>query len=400
MGSAPPQPGHWQLIAPYLDRALDLPDADRERWLTELTTDHPDIAEAVRKLLAEHAELQKRGFLAAPVLSPVRQALLRQTAATGEVVGAYRLVREIGRGGMSSVWLAERWDGQLQRDVALKLPFQGPRQAEFVERFKRERDILATLTHPNIARLYDAGVSAAGQPYLAMEHVDGKSLTAYCDDERLSIRERLRLFLQVLGAVEFAHSQLVLHRDLKPSNILVTRQARIVLLDFGIAKLLSSDAPSAGITQWAEGPLTPDYASPEQLGGQAVGTASDIYSLGVLLHELLVGSRVFSMGRVSRRELEQAILTRDPQRPSQVVTTEAVAAARRTTPRRLAQSLKGDLDTIVLKALKKAPTERYLSVGAFAQDIANFLESLPVSARSDSRWYRSRRFIVRHKVQV
>jgi serine/threonine-protein kinase len=406
MSSAPPEAGQWQRIAPYLDQALDLQPPERERWLTDLTTTQPEIAAAVRQLLSEHADLQERGFLATAAVDPARHALLKRAAGVGEQVGAYRLIREIGRGGMSSVWLAERWDGQLQRDVALKLPFQGPRQAEFAERFKRERDILATLTHPNIARLYDAGVSAAGQPYLAMEHVDGKSLTAYCDDERLSIRERLRLFLQVLGAVEFAHSQLVLHRDLKPSNILVTRQARIVLLDFGIAKLLSPAAPESGpitptpITQWAEGPLTPDYASPEQLGGQPVGTASDIYSLGVLLHELLVGSRAFSMGRVSRRQLEEAILTRDPQRPSQIATTDAVAAARRTTPRRLAQSLKGDLDTIVLKALKKVPAERYLSVGAFAQDIDNFLESLPVSARPDTGWYRTRRFIVRHKGQV
>lgn len=282
MSSAPPEVGQWQRIAPYLDQALDLQPPERERWLTDLTATEPEIAAAVRQLLDEHAELQQRGFLSSRAIDPVRHALLKRAAGVGEQVGAYRLIREIGRGGMSSVWLAERSDGQLQRDVALKLPFQGPREAEFAERFKRERDILATLTHPNIARLYDAGVSAVGQPYLAMEHVDGKSLTAYCDDERLSIRERLRLFLQVLAAVEFAHSQLVLHRDLKPSNILVTRQARVVLLDFGIAKLLSPDAPHTGsITEFAEYPLTPDYASPEQLGGQPVGTASDIYSLGV-----------------------------------------------------------------------------------------------------------------------
>jgi eukaryotic-like serine/threonine-protein kinase len=411
MSSAPPEAGQWQRIAPYLDQALDLELAEREHWLTDLTVTEPEIAAAVRKLLEEHADLQQRGFLSNPAVDPVRRALLKRTGGVGDQVGGYRLLREIGRGGMSSVWLAERSDGQLQRDVALKLPFQGPLQAGFEERFKRERDILATLTHPNIARLYDAGVSAAGQPYLAMEHVDGKSLTVYCDDERLSIRERLRLFLQVLAAVEFAHSQLVLHRDLKPSNILVTRQARVVLLDFGIAKLLSPDAPHSGsgitgsiathpITQFTEGPLTPDYASPEQLGGQSVGTASDIYSLGVVLHELLVGSRAFGMGRASRRQLEEAILMRDPPRPSQVETTEVVAAARRTTPRKLAQTLKGDLDTIVLKALKKTPAERYLSVGALAQDIANFLESLPVSARPDSGWYRTRRFVVRHKAHV
>lgn len=401
MSSASPEAGQWQRIAPYLDQALDLPPADRERWLAELAAAEPDTAVAVRQLLAEHAELQHRDFLATPSVDPVRHALLKQAAVGGGQVGGYRLIREIGRGGMSSVWLAERSDGQLQRAVALKLPFQGPRQVEFVERFKRERDILATLTHANIARLYDAGVSEAGQPYLAMEHVDGKALTAYCDDARLSVRERLRLFLQVLAAVEFAHSQLVLHRDLKPSNILVTPQGRVVLLDFGIAKLLSSDAPQTGpITQFAEAPLTPDYASPEQLGGHPVGTGSDIYSLGIVLHELLVGSRAFSIGRASRRQLEEAILTRDPQRPSQLATTEMVAAARRTTTRRLAQTLKGDLDTIVLKALKRAPGERYLSVGALAQDVANYLASLPVSARPDSGWYRSRRFVARHKAQV
>jgi eukaryotic-like serine/threonine-protein kinase len=401
MSSAPPEAGQWQRIAPYLDQALDLQAAERERWLTDLTAAEPEIAAAVRQLLDEHAELQQRGFLSSRAIDPVRHALLKRSAGIGEQVGAYRLIREIGRGGMSSVWLAERSDGQLQRDVALKLPFQGPREAEFAERFKRERDILATLTHSNIARLYDAGVSALGQPYLAMEHVDGKSLTTYCDDERLSIRERLRLFLQVLAAVEFAHSQLVLHRDLKPSNILVTRQARVVLLDFGIAKLLSPDAPHTGsITEFAEYPLTPDYASPEQLGGQPVGTASDVYSLGVVLHELLTGSRPFGMGRLSRRQLEEAILTREPGRPSQLATSELVAAARHTTPRRLAQTLKGDLDTILLKALKKSPAERYLAVGAFAQDIANFLARLPVSARPDSRWYRTRRFVTRHRMQV
>ncbi|MGH8240630.1 MAG: serine/threonine-protein kinase, partial [Steroidobacteraceae bacterium] len=375
MSTAPPEAGQWHRIAPYLDRALDLQADGRERWLTDLAASEPEIAAAVRQLLEEHADLQQRGFLANAAVDPVRHALLKQAAAVGEQVGAYRLIREIGRGGMSSVWLAERCDGQLQREVALKLPFQGPRQAEFAERFKRERDILATLTHPNIARLYDAGVSAAGQPYLAMEHVDGKSLTAYCDDARLSIRERLRLFLQGLAAVEFAHSQLVLHRDLKPSNMLVTTQARVVLLDFGIAKLLSLDTPPGGsITQFAEGgPLTPDYASPEQLGGQPVGTGSDIYTLGVVLHELLVGRRAFSMARASRRQFEEAILTRDPPRPSQLATTDLVAAARRTTPRRLAQTLKGDLDTIVLKALKKEPTERYAAAAAFADDLDRYL---------------------------
>jgi serine/threonine protein kinase len=417
MSFAPHESEQWARLAPYLDRALDVPATEREQWLVGLAGEHPDIAASLRQLLAEYEDIQRRGFLDTSPVDTLRNAwrkqgmvsndqagppLFNQNVAAGEQLAAYRLIREIGRGGMSSVWLAQRSDGQLQREVALKLPFQGPRQAELAERFRRERDILATLTHPNIARLYDAGVTAEGQPYLAMEYVEGRALTSYCDCAQLPIRERLGLFLQVLAAVEFAHSQLVLHRDLKPSNILVTPQGRVVLLDFGIAKLLSDEMPLATtITQFAGGgPLTPDYASPEQIAAQPVGTASDIYSLGVVLHELLVGGRTFDRQRVSRRQLEEAILTQDPQRPSQLTASDDIATARRTTPRKLAQVLKGDLDTIVLKTLKKSPVERYLSVGALSQDIANYLANLPVSARPDSAWYRSRRFIARHKFHV
>jgi len=419
----------WGRIVPYLDQALDLKAPERERWLVDLTTREPIVAATLRQLLAEYQDLNEKRFLTGSasdaVSKTVLQGWLKQRAAleTGEfadwhfkttghlsgapvgvegaILGTYRLLREIGQGGMSSVWLAERCDGQLKREVALKLPYAGPRRAQLAERLQRERDILATLTHPNIARLYDAGISASGQPYLAMEYVEGTSLTRYCDAARLSIRERLKIFLQALIAVEFAHEQLVLHRDLKPSNILVTEHGRVVLLDFGIAKLLSQETDlETPPTEMVGRMLTPDYASPEHIGGDKLGTTSDIYSLGVMLFELLVGARPFGSQHESRRALEDAILKQDPPRPSQLMLTNDVATARHTTPRKLSQTLKSDLDAIVLKALKKAPTERYKSISAFAQDIVNYLESVPVSARPDSHWYRFCRFVSRYKLQV
>jgi len=429
-------PSAWARIAPYLDQALDLELAERATWLEKLEQTHAQIAQTVRVLLGEIEALKGNAYLeSSPLqstnldsLMPALEQMVRERVedesgewlqglptsaksaaredrqqgfAAGDMLGVYRLIREIGHGGMSTVWLADRVDGQLKREVALKIPFVGPLRAQMVERFRRERDILATLTHPNIGRLYDAGVSGSGQSYLAMEYVHGFPLTHYCDAARLSVRDRLRLFLQVLAAVEFAHTHLVLHRDLKPSNILVTGQARVVLLDFGVAKLLSQDgAPNSLLTEMAIRALTPDYASPEHIAGQQLSTTSDVYSLGVVLYELLTGARPFGSQGESRRALEEAILTKDPLRPSQAVFTVELAAARHTTPRKLAQALEGDLDTILLKALKKAPAERYLSSGAFAKDVENYLGNLPVSARPDSTWYRIGRFTSRYKLQV
>jgi serine/threonine-protein kinase len=435
MSVAPADSSSWDLISPYLDRVLELEAREREQWLAELTITQPQVAGAVRAFLAECESLDAKGFLDASPLSlarleflvPALEEALRQRTgvesadwlrnlpdfeqastagrlagvAEGAVLGAYRLIREIGHGGMSSVWLAERCDGQLKREVALKLPYEGPPRAHLAERLQRERDILATLTHPNIATLYDAGVTPAGQPYLALEYVQGTTLRAYCDAARLSIRERLKVFQQVLSAVEFAHEHLVLHRDLKPSNILVTEHGRVVLLDFGIAKLLSRDVDhEAPLTEMAGRVLTPDYASPEHIAGRVLGTPSDIYSLGVVLCELLAGSRPFGSQHESRQAFEEKILKQDPPKPSQLALTEEIATARGTTPRKLMQILKGDLDTIVLKALKKEPAERYRSVATFEQDIVNYLGHLPVSARPDSAWYRIRRFASRHKLQV
>jgi serine/threonine-protein kinase len=287
----------------------------------------------------------------------------------------------------------------LKREVALKLPCNDPRMQ--VERFMRERDILAALTHANIARLYDAGISASGQPYLAMEYVAGTALTRSCDERGLTIRKRLQLFVQVLEAVQFAHSQFIIHRDLKPSNILVTPQGRVALLDFGIAKLLTQGAAEeTHPTQIADRALTPHYASPEQILGRTLGAVSDIYSLGVILYELLTGRRPYRPKHDSRAALEEAILHDELPRPSQRNFSLEAAAARTHSPRSLSRALAGDLDTIVLKALKKHPLERYASGAAFAQDIINYLQGLPVSARPDSFWYRLWRYVSRHKMPV
>jgi serine/threonine protein kinase len=410
----------WTDIEPYFDRALQMDEQSCTTWLGELDRQQPNVAEAVRALLEQRAALNAAGFLEGSAfagvenLAPAFRDIVARHAArltggleaksrhgwsAGALVGPYRLIREIGVGGMSSVWLAERSDGQLKRAVALKLPLTGPRMQ--VERFRRERDILAALTHPNIARLYDAGFSESGQPYLAMEYIAGTQLLETCDQRLLGIRERLRLFVQVMEAVQFAHAELVIHRDLKPSNILVTPEGRVVLLDFGIGKLLTEDAAEeTELTQMSGRLFTPGYASPEQIGGQALTTASDIYSLGVVLYELLTGARPYRLKYESRAALEDAILKIDPRRPSQNQFSPQVAAARSTSERALVRTLLGDLDTIVLKALKRNPLERYASVSAFAQDILNHLNNLPVSARPDSLWYRIGRFSARYKVPV
>jgi serine/threonine protein kinase len=391
----------WQRLSAYLDQAFELDPPARELWLTDLAKTESDIADTLRGLLAQNEALAAAGFLESGPLIALSEFTAARIGAAGERMGAYTLTRLIGEGGMSSVWLAERSDGQLKREVALKLPWADWRRMPLAERFQRERDILATLTHPNIARIYDAGVGESGQPYLAMEYVQGTSLNVYCDGLSLSVRERLLVFLQVLAAVQFAHAHLVIHRDLKPSNILVTEDRRAVLLDFGIAKLLSADAMDrADVTEAAGRSFTPDYASPEQICGQPLGTATDVYSLGVVLYELLTGERPYQLQRQSRAALEESIVSHDPLRPSQIAMNETQAAARSSTTRKLASALRGDLDTIVLKALKKSPTDRYPSVEAFAQDISNYLQSIPVTARPDSRWYRLSRFVSRHKIPV
>jgi eukaryotic-like serine/threonine-protein kinase len=388
-------------LSKLVDTLQALPEVARVDWLAALGPDQAVFRPTLQRLLADGGTIETRDFLATlPKLDDIAEPDSSGLAA-GSEIGPYSLLRELGHGGMGTVWLAQRSDGMLKRAVALKLPHSALPQRQLAERFGRERDILASLTHPNIARLYDAGVTAQGQPYLALEYVEGEPLLTWCDGHRLGVRERIELFLQALAAVQYAHGQLVIHRDLKPSNMLVTAQGEVQLLDFGIAKLLTSGgAKETEMTQLGGRVLTPQYASPEQITGQPISTASDVYSLGVVLYELLTGALPYRVKRDSRGALEDAILTAEPVKPSQAVGDPALAAARATTAIRIARDLKGDLDTIALKALKKKPEERYATADAFAADLRRYLAGEPVQARPDSTWYRARKFAGRNRLAV
>jgi serine/threonine-protein kinase len=393
-------PEQWSDLSRLLDQALDIPIGGLDHWLDSLPASDAPHRAKLRELLKQRAAAETGEFLfTLPKVTGRRVRSLPDTPGIlpGTIIGPYIVEEEIGRGGMGEIWRARRRDGVIKRPLALKLPHAGPHSQELIERFTRERDILGELSHPNIARLDDAGVTASGQPYLALEHVPGVPLTDYCDERRLDIRARLHLYMQVLRAVQHAHSHLVIHRDLKPSNVIVTPQGQAMLLDFGIAKLIPDEDHGRQI---AGGALTPEYASPEQIAGKPVCTASDLYSLGVLLFELLTGERPYRLGRTTRAELEEAILLAEPPRPSAAVQSAAAAMARATSMKALSRSLRGDLDTIVLKALKKSPTERYATADALLRDIAHYLRSEPVTARSDSSWYRLRKLVGRHKLPV
>lgn len=396
-------PATWHELSGLLDAALDLPPALRSAWLERQRAARPDLASSLDRLLAAHATAETADVLARlPTLGGgVRPSAEGPGLAAGACIGPYRLIRELGSGGMADVWLAERNDGAFERRVALKLPRTSRLRSDLATRFARERDILARLEHPNIARLYDAGLAADGLPYLAMEFVDGVPITAYCDALRLDVAARLQLFAQALDAVQFAHANLVIHRDLKPSNIMVTADGQVRLLDFGIAKLLADNdiAHETRLTQLAGRALTPDYASPEQIRGEPLTTATDVYSLGVLLFELLTGARPYRLAHDSPAQLELAILGAEPARPSSRLGAEA-AQKRNSTERGLAHRLTGDLDTIVLKALAKEPARRYPGVGALAADLRRHLTGEPVEARPASFAYRIGKFVARNRIAV
>ena len=375
-------------------------------WLEQLAGTKPELAPTLRRLLDAHATHETGDVLARlPTIAGLpgaEPAHIQQTSLkAGDRVGPYRLTRELGAGGMADVWLAERADGAFAREVALKLPRLNRLRQDLAVRFARERDILARLEHPNIARLYDAGVTDDGLPYLAMEFVDGQTLTAYCDAKRLDIAKRLRLFAQVLDAVQFAHANLIIHRDLKPSNILVSADGQVRLLDFGIAKLLTDgeNARETQLTQSVGRALTPDYASPEQIKGEALTIASDVYSLGVVLYELLAGNRPYKLKLQSAAQLELAIVDAESVPPSTHI-APAAAGTRMATSRQLARQLSGDLDTIVLKALAKSPANRYRTIAAFADDLQRYQDGSPVLASAPSRWYRLQKFALRNRVAV
>lgn len=401
-------------LSELLDQALDLPRGERAAWLAQLGEADATLRPQLEAMLADAEDETTGGAAEAPGLLGVLDAMPNLVGVAAEAklasadpglrqVGPYCLLRPLGHGGMGTVWLAERVDGALQRAVALKLPHASSlHQPTLAHRFERERDILAALEHPHIARLYDAGVTETGQPYLALEYVEGQPITTYCDDKQLPLRARVDLFLQVLEAIQYAHARLVVHRDLKPSNIFVTNDGQVRLLDFGIATLLDeADTPRThAATEWAHAPMTPDYASPEQIAHQPIGTSSDVYSLGVVFYELVTGQRPYRLPRDTRGALEDAILGVDPTKPSRMPTTEAAASQRALRPSGLRRQLRGDLDNIALMALRKSPVERYPSAEAFKQDLKRWLRNKPVHAHPGSWWYRTRKFVQRHKLPV
>jgi len=352
-----------------------------------------ELGTELEKLLASH---EKAGSFLQAGVAPVALPPGR--------IGPYELLREIGHGGMGTVYLAARADDEYRQTVALKLIRRGMDTDLVVSRFRNERQILASLHHPNIASLLDGGTTPAGVPYLVMEHVDGEPIDRYCDARRLPIRERLELFLRVCGAVQHAHASLVVHRDLKPGNILVNAEGQPKLLDFGLAKLL--DPALGGVDQTATQQrfLTPSYASPEQIQGNPITTASDVYSLGVLLYLLLTGHRPYGSESSSAQEIARAVCEAEPTRPSAAALrgseAEARASARSATPRGLRRRLNGDLDAILLKALRKEPERRFASVERLAADLRRHLEGRPVSARAGTTWYLASRFVATHRAGV
>jgi len=359
-----------------LDEALELGPLERRAWLAKMQQD--DLGTLLVQVLEAEADGSEDPRLVLPAI-PLHEL----GPCAGDLVGPYRLLREIGRGGMGTVWLAARADGSFEREIALKLPRLSWMDG-LVERMARERRIGALLEHPGIARMYDAGVTAGGLPYIAMEYIDGQAIDAWCTVRALGLRDRLRLFLPVVRAIAYAHGRLVIHRDLKPANILVDIQGGIHLLDFGIARL--ADEAGIDLTQDLGRAFTPSYAAPEQIAGEPVGVAADVYSLGVLLCELLTGKLPYVVKRPTAGAVEQAILQRDP-----------LLASSRADDRQTARELRGDLDAIIAKALKAVPAERYPTADALADDIERFLDGKTICARADGFWYRTRKAAGRHR---
>jgi serine/threonine-protein kinase len=391
----------WRRLSPLLDRALDLDAAGRAQLLDSLRTQSPDLAATLEELLAEHARVDPSDFLEQQ-LDPGELPF----PTTGQTIGAYTLERLLGAGGMGSVWLGRRSDGRFEGQVAVKLLNLALLDPAGQERFRHEGTVLARLSHSNIARLLDAGVTSSGQPYLVLEHIDGKPIDTFADEHRLTVIERIRLVLDVMAAVAHAHTHLIVHRDLKPSNILVTADGTAKLLDFGIAKLLAPDAAEQMNTVTRDGrALTPDFAAPEQVRGNPIVLATDVYSIGVLLYLLLTGRRPYELADRTPVEIERIVCESTPLRPSATYDSSLTptrdeiprALARGATPARLRRQLRGDLDTIVMKALRKEPERRYPTITALHEDLDRFLGGRPILARADSVAYRVRKFAGRHQ---
>jgi serine/threonine-protein kinase len=412
----------WARVSPLLDEALELDPAQRRGFLARVAAASPALGADLEALLA--AAEGSGDFLERSVqaesLNFLNDAASAEATDSSDLpparIGSWRIGREIGRGGMGVVYLGERADGGFDQQVALKVIKRGLDSDDVLSRFRRERQILARFRHPAIAALVDGGVSADGRPYFAMEYVEGHPITAHADAVRATVDDRLRLVLAACAAVQYAHANLVVHRDLKPSNIMVTADGRVKLLDFGIAQMLTEEgsAELTALTRGGRRAMTIDYASPEQIRGDAATTATDVYGLGLVLYELLAGRRAHAATTGSAHDRERAVLDRDVVEPSRALTHDAppagsragepsaaeIASRRGTTIERLQRRLRGDLDTIVRAALNRDPGRRYASVEALARDIERHLAGLPIAARPDAFAYRARKFARRHRVGV
>lgn len=400
-------PELWGQLNPLLTDALNLEAGARAAWLASLDQTHPQLAPMLRKILAAHDRAECSLELeTVPKLAPAPRA--SSEFAGGSRIGPFALLRVLGRGGMGEVWLARQADGRVEREVALKLPTIYLHSEVWRERFRRERDILAKLTHPHIAKLFDAGVSeeedSRGQPFLAMEYVEGESLGEYVSSRKSSIAERLELFRQILAAVAHAHRHLVVHRDLKPANILIDRGGQVKLLDFGIAKLIDDGKAADGtadLTQLGGRVMTLRYAAPEQVSGGLISTATDTYALGVILHELVTGLSPYRAVREGRTLTESALLDDDMALPSTLSLNSDAAGERKcVSTRALSRQVAGDLDAIILKAMRKNPAGRYASIEQFDDDILRHLEHRPVGAREGTWRYLAGRLVSRYKLPV
>lgn len=397
-------PEEYRRVREVYDMARSLTGDERDAYLRQECAGQASLRRDIERLMQARERIP--AWLDQPMLGEAGRFAGTLPRIEGRQIGGYTVLREIGRGGMGCVYLAQRSDGAFSRQVAVKVMLPSAKPEEMLARFQREREILASLDHPNIARLIDAGATDDGWPYFAMEYVEGQPISDWCDAHRLNISRRLELFKGVTAAVRYAHERSVVHRDLKPANILVTRDGAVKVLDFGIAKLIASDAGYPVDTATLAARMTPEYASPEQLTGALITTRSDVYSLGVVLYELLTGHRPYLLRSASLQEIARIIAEIEPALPSEMVsasepvlgrdglqiTPEQVSELREGTPGRLRMRLAGDLDAILMTALRREPERRYPSVDALAGDLERHLEHRPIEARPATLWCRVQRF--------